>query len=56
MAGPPSGTVTFLLTDVEGSTALWERQSDAMADALTRHDALIRSWSATMLLARSRRE
>src|SRR3954451_210418 len=43
MAGLPSGTVTFLLTDIEGSTALWAGQSDAMAAALARHDALIRA-------------
>ena len=31
MAELPSGTVTFLLTDVEGSTARWERETSAMA-------------------------
>jgi predicted ATPase/class 3 adenylate cyclase len=36
----PSGTVTFLLTDVEGSTALWEEASEAMRAALARHDVL----------------
>jgi len=30
----PSGTVTFLFTDIEGSTALWERDRQAMADAV----------------------
>jgi class 3 adenylate cyclase len=40
MADLPSGTVTFLLTDVEGSTALWEDAPEAMQAALTRHDAL----------------
>jgi class 3 adenylate cyclase len=36
----PRGTVTFLLTDVEGSSALWEAAPDAMHAALTRHDLL----------------
>src|SRR5215216_4653856 len=36
----PSGTVTFLLTDVEGSTVLWEEAPEAMRAALARHDAL----------------
>ncbi len=31
MADLPSGTVTFLLTDVEGSTALWEHAPETMA-------------------------
>ena len=38
----PSGTVTFLFTDIEGSTGLWERNPDDMAVALARHDALLR--------------
>src|SRR5215213_6373284 len=36
----PGGTVTFLLTDVEGSTALWEQAPEAMRPALARHDVL----------------
>jgi predicted ATPase/class 3 adenylate cyclase len=39
----PTGTVTFLFTDVEGSTKLWERHPEAMQAALTRHDALLRA-------------
>ena len=39
----PSGTVTFLFGDVEGSTRLWERNPDGMAKALKRHDELARS-------------
>jgi len=39
---PPTGTVTFLFTDIEGSTALWEAHPDAMQVALARHDALLR--------------
>jgi predicted ATPase/class 3 adenylate cyclase len=37
----PSGTVTFLFTDIEGSTALWERDRPAMAAAVERHIALL---------------
>jgi predicted ATPase/class 3 adenylate cyclase len=37
-----AGTVTFLFTDLEGSTRLWEDFPDAMQDALARHDALLR--------------
>lgn len=33
--------LTFLFTDIEGSTRLWERQPAAMRDALTVHDAAI---------------
>ena len=40
MAELPGGTVSFLLTDVEGSTALWEEAPEAMRTALARHDAL----------------
>jgi len=38
----PTGTVTFLFTDVEGSTRLWEAHAAAMRTALARHDALLR--------------
>ena len=36
MADLPCGTVTFLFTDIEGSTALWERGREAMARAVDR--------------------
>src|SRR5215204_3343228 len=39
----PSGTVTFLFTDIEGSTALWERNRAAMAAAVERHLHLLRA-------------
>ncbi len=38
-----SRTVTFLFTDIEGSTRLWERRPHAMAAAVARHDALLRT-------------
>jgi predicted ATPase/class 3 adenylate cyclase/Tfp pilus assembly protein PilF len=36
----PMGTVTFLFTDIEGSTRLWERHPEVMEPALRRHEAL----------------
>jgi len=38
----PTGTVTLLFTDIEGSTRLWEAHAAAMRSALARHDALLR--------------
>lgn len=38
----PTGTVTFLFSDIEGSTQRWERAPEAMSAALARHDALLR--------------
>src|SRR5215203_2125290 len=40
MSVPPTGTVTFLFTDIEGSTGLWERDSSAMQAALSAQRAL----------------
>ncbi len=39
----PTGTVTFLFTDLEGSTRLWEKHPDAMKGALARHDEIVRT-------------
>ncbi len=39
----PSGVVTFLFTDVEGSTRRWESDADGMRAALAAHDELLRS-------------
>jgi class 3 adenylate cyclase len=41
MSGP-SGTVTFLFTDIEGSTRLWEAAPEAMGRALERHAEIVR--------------
>jgi predicted ATPase/class 3 adenylate cyclase len=41
MAGFPSGTVTFLLTDIEGSSRLWEEHPEGMEAVLARHDQIV---------------
>jgi predicted ATPase/class 3 adenylate cyclase len=41
MAALPAGIVTFLFTDIEGSTRLWERDRAAMTRAARRHDAIL---------------
>lgn len=41
-AVPPSGTVTLLFTDIEGSTRAWEEHPGSMRAALRRHDDLVR--------------
>ncbi len=38
----PSGTVTLLFTDVEGSIRLWEADRGAMAEASARYDRIVR--------------
>ena len=37
----PTGAVTFLFTDIEGSTRLWENNATAMREALSIHDRII---------------
>ena len=34
--------LTFLFTDIEGSSSKWEEQPEQMAQAVGRHDALLR--------------
>jgi len=41
--GPPSGVVTFLFTDIEGSTRRWESDAEAMRAALVAHDDVLRT-------------
>jgi class 3 adenylate cyclase len=38
----PSGTVTFLFTDIEGSTDLWERYPEQMKSAFPRQEVILR--------------
>jgi len=40
---PPSGTVTFPFTDIEGSTRLWEERPDEMRAMVADHDERFRS-------------
>src|SRR5260221_1271900 len=42
MTNLPAGTVTFLFTDIEGSTKLWEQYPEAMKDALAKHDLILK--------------
>ena len=42
MASPPTGTLTFVFTDIEGSTKLWEHNAQAMQASLARHDEILR--------------
>jgi len=39
----PSGIVTFLMTDMENSTAQWDASQELMAEAVERHDAMVRA-------------
>lgn len=41
MTGLPEGTLTYLLTDLQGSTKSWESEPDAMAQALAQHDEIV---------------
>jgi class 3 adenylate cyclase len=42
-AGPPTGVVTFLFTDIEGSTRRWEAGAETMRAALAAHDQVLRT-------------
>jgi class 3 adenylate cyclase len=43
MGDMPVGTVTFLFTDIEGSTRLWQADEATMRHAVARHDQLLQS-------------
>lgn len=43
MSRLPTGTVTFLFTDIEGSSALWEQSPDAMGQAIAAHDVILKT-------------
>ena len=43
VSSPPTGTVTFLFTDIEGSTRMWEQDAQAMQRALARHDEILQT-------------
>ena len=43
MSSPPTGEVTFFFTDIQGSTAMWERDAKRMQLALIRHDEILKS-------------
>src|ERR687887_469056 len=47
MSGPPSGTVTLLFSDIEGSTRLLQRTGDAYAELLAEHRRILREAFAT---------
>jgi class 3 adenylate cyclase len=42
VAPKPAGVVTFLFTDIEGSTRRWEADADSMRRALAAHDEIMR--------------
>ena len=43
MSIPPTGTVTFLFTDIEGSTRLWQEYPEQMKSGQARHEILLRA-------------
>ncbi len=43
MSNLPTGTVTLLFTDIEGSTRLWSERREVMRDAVERHDGILRT-------------
>ncbi len=54
MTSPPTGTVTFMFTDVEGSTKMWERSPHAIHRSLSRHDEILREAIESVAVTSSR--
>jgi class 3 adenylate cyclase len=54
MSRLPSGSVTFLLTDIEGSTKRWQETPEPMKAALARHHALLQQAIEPMKATSSR--
>ena len=54
----PTGTVTFLISDIQASTAAWDRHPEAMKEALARHDAIFEEavWGQNGMIVESGRE
>jgi len=52
----PSGVVTFLFTDIEGSTRRWEADPEVMRAALADHDEVVRSTYAFDQIDQARAE
>jgi len=48
-SGPPQGTAALVLTDIEGSTSLWEQDPQAMSRALHLHNDIIRRLITTFV-------
>ena len=46
LVGALTGTVTFLFTDIEGSTRLWQQDERVMRQAVARHDELLQQVAA----------
>src|SRR5215203_677441 len=42
MTDLPTGTLTFLFTDIEGSTRMWEKSPEVMSETLVCHDEILR--------------
>jgi hypothetical protein len=52
----PTGTVTILFTNIEGSTRLWQEKSQAMALSHARHDAILRGGGTNRRMKNKRKK